>query len=558
MKDSTVKSPSFVVISHAKDIDYTRDYVSLPKEYGTPAYEAREDVRAIREVVHDNLRQLDEKVHFTDRLKGRHVLLKPNLVCVFHNLGTVMKDSPESTDPRVIDAVIEFVQRYTKHITIVESSGRGMPTRASFKIAGLDRLARHRGVELIALEEQPTDRYLLPKAKVMKEIVVPRIFSEVVRGEAFYISIPKMKTNLYTGVTLGFKNAMGTITYNLRQRNHNHAIDQKLVDMLHLFKADLVVIDGIVGGAGDCPAPVRPVASRVIVSGNQSVETDRVATRMMGFNPDEIALMRAADIAGFCDPDVTVLGEEKVFHFEPAEASLTGKWMKENFPNVRVLVGHTKNGAPQAQDHQFLNLEQMRALEYSCRGGCLASTRYAFAMFLHEGQKRDFKATLIIGNGVRNDGQVYYYDANGKPYTVEDIKAIKGKKLVIGTCAAPLKNIATRYIDGCMPFPNSQHASLHLLTGTLCGVMSPRRNRYLVPALIATLAVCEKRKSYYRQGIRLDIPLGNEDKIYIPRPLSAEEAQLDAIYEPCEPLSWDDIRRLCAMENRAILATFIP
>ena len=44
---------------------------------------------------------------------------------------------------------------------------------------------------------------MLPKAEVMKEILIPRIFSEIVRGEAFYISVPKMKTNLYTGVTLG-------------------------------------------------------------------------------------------------------------------------------------------------------------------------------------------------------------------------------------------------------------------------------------------------------------------------------------------------------------------
>ncbi len=549
---------SYVVITHAKPMEYQHDYVSLPREYGKPAYDAREDVRAIRAAVNENLRQLDEKTHFTDRIKNRKVIIKPNLVCVFHNLGSVQKDSPESTDPRVIDAVIEFLQQYTKNITIVESSGRGMPTRASFKISGLDRLAKHRGVELIALEEQPTDRYLLPKAKVMKEIVVPRVFSEVVRGEAFYISIPKMKTNLYTGVTLGFKNAMGTITYNLRQRNHNHAIDQKLVDMLNLFKADLVVIDGIVGGAGDCPAPVAPVDSRVIISGNQSVETDRVATRMMGFDPKDIALMRAADAVGFNDPKVTVIGEEKVFQFTPAEASLTSPWMAGNFPNVKVLVGHSKNNAPQPGKDLTLPIGKVRDMEYACRGGCLASTRYAFAMFLHEGQKRDFEMTVIIGAGAQKDGQVYYYDASGKPYTLDDIKSIPGKKLAIGSCARHLKEFVSNHIDGCMPFPNSQHATLHLMTGTLCAIMSLLRNRYLVPALVATLGVCERRKKFYRQGIRLDIPLGNQDILYETRPLSEEEKKLDHIFEPFAPLSKAEIRDLCASENRAILATFIP
>jgi hypothetical protein len=200
----------------------------------------------------------------------------------------------------------------------------------------------------------------------------------------------------------------------------------------------------------------------------------------------------------------------------------------------------------------------MREMEYTCMGGCLASTRYAFAMFLHEGQRRDFKMTVILGAGAKKDGQLYYYDAGGRPYTLEDIKAIKGKKLAIGSCSRHLKGIVTNHIDGCMPFPNSQHATLHLMTGTLCAVMSPARNRFLLPALMATLEVCEKRKKFYRKGIRLDIPLGNEDILYATRTLSEAEKQLDYILEPFTPLSKAEIRELCASENRAILATFVP
>jgi uncharacterized protein (DUF362 family) len=197
-----MNTANFVVITHARPLDYQHDYVSLPREYGTLAYTRREDVQAITAAVYENLTQLDEKTHFTEKIKDRKVILKPNLVCVFHHHGMTAPDSPESTDPRVLDAVVAFLQQFTRKIVIVESSGRGMPTRGSFKASGLDRLAKNRGVELVALEEQPTDRYLLPKATIMREIVVPRIFSEVIRGEAFYISVPKLKTNLYTGVTL--------------------------------------------------------------------------------------------------------------------------------------------------------------------------------------------------------------------------------------------------------------------------------------------------------------------------------------------------------------------
>lgn len=552
-----IDTKSVVVISHARELDFTHDYVSLPRDYGSPAYEEREDVQAIKSVVRENLEKLDAEIHFTQKLLNRKVLIKPNLVTVFHDLGMTQRDYPESTDPRVIDAVVEFLQQFTSHITIVESSGRGMPTRAAFHVAGLDRLAKHCKVNLVALEEQPTDRYLLPRARVMREIVTPRIFSEVVKGEAFYISMPKMKTNLYTGVTLGFKNAMGTITYNLRQRNHNHAINQKLVDMLHLFKADLVIIDGIVGGEGNCPAPVQPVQSRVIISGNQSVETDRVATRVMGFDPESIPLMRIAAANGFSDPNVQVIGEQKITSYQAADPSLLGGWMQEYFPNVKVLIGHNKPGTPAVNRDGCYNTQDLCALENVCRGGCLATTRYAFDMLYHEGKKREFKMVLILGAGVNRNGNLFYFASSGKAYSIQDIAALKGKKVAVGSCTQKLKGMVDRYIEGCMPFPNSPHMIIHQMSGTMCSVISPR-NRYLLPALFATLGACERRKALLRAGQRIDIPLHHEDKVYQPRDFTEDEMKLPYIYEPFEPLSPAEIRKLCAAENRNILATFLP
>lgn len=548
---------SFVVITQARPLDYSRDYVCLPHEYGTPAYDQREDVQAIRAAVNENLARLDEQIHFTEQIRNRKVVLKPNLVTVFHDLGMQQRDYPETTDPRLLDAVVLFLQRYTSRIVIAESAGRGMPTRAAFHITGLDRLARRRGVRLMALEEQPTERYLLPKARVMKEIVVPQLFSEIIRGEAFYISMPKMKTNLYAGVTLGFKNAMGVLTYNLRQRNHTYDIDQKLVDILHLFRADLVIIDGIVGGEGNCPAPVDPVQSRVIISGNHSVETDRAAVRLMGLDPAKIPLMRTADENGFSDPTVEILGEAPVTPYRPADPSLLGEWMRTNYPTVRVLIGHSMNHAPIPDGRQPFTPAQLCALENVCRGGCQAAVRYAFDMLYHEGCRRDFHLTVILGAGSEDHGQRLYYDAAGTPFTINQMTSLPGKKLAVGSCAVPLQGRVDRYVEGCMPFPNSPHMLLHQLSGTTCRVIS-FRNRYLLHGLLATLQMCERRKALLRSGRRLDIPLHHENKHYQPRPFTAEELEMDYILEPFAPLTPAEIRALCAAENRSVLATFLP
>jgi len=112
-------------------------------------------------------------------------------------------------------------------------------------------------------------------------------------------------------------------------------------------------------------------------------------------------------------------------------------------------------------------------------------------------------------------------------------------------------------VEGCMPFPNSPHMLVHQLSGTTCAVISPR-NHYLLRGLLATLQMCEARKKILRRGQRIDIPLHHENKLYPHRPLTEEEKQLDFIQEPFAPLTPQEIRALCAAENRNILATFRP
>jgi hypothetical protein len=175
----------------------------------------------------------------------------------------------------------------------------------------------------------------------------------------------------------------------------------------------------------------------------------------------------------------------------------------------------------------------------------------------YEGQPRSSTFTLIIGAGLQHDGKVLYYDGDGKPYTLEDIASLKGKKLAVGTCTDKLKNIVTRHIDGCMPFPNSPHMLVHQMTNTFCKVMTPK-NHYLIPALLDTFAVCEGRKKNLRTGRRIDIPLAHADRLYETRELSTAEKELDFIFEPYPELSKAEIRSLCADENRSILATFLP
>jgi hypothetical protein len=348
---------------------------------------------------------------------------------------------------------------------------------------------------------------------------------------------------------------MGVIPYNLRQRNHNFSLDQKLVDMLFLFKPDLTIIDGIVGGQGNCPAPVEPVDSRVIVSGNNVVETDRVATRLMGFDPGIINLFHIADEMGFGDSRVEIIGEQTVCPYKPANPSLTDDAFPALFPNVQVLIGHHKSHAPKYSCLEECPCNVVGEMERVCRGGCLATTRFGFDMLRYEGARRDFALTVIIGGGTFIDGKCYYFDREGKAYSIPEIALMRTKKLAVGSCTKDLKPVVDLHVDGCMPFPNSPHMALHRLTGHLCRVLTPK-NRHLIATLLATLQTCENRKRQIRAGYRLDVARKFDDTINEPRSLSADEQRLDHLRWDFPPLTKEEICALTSAENWAVLAAF--
>jgi uncharacterized protein (DUF362 family) len=517
---------STVIVERVPAGNYAEGCAALGRDYGTPAWETRPETAAIRAAVFAALDRLDAETGLGAAIAGKPALVKPNLVIVFNRLGTVRDQYPETTDPRVLDAVVLWLSRWASSISIVESSGRGFPTRASFRAAGLDRLAAFRGCALLALEEQPVDRYILPRARVQKEILIPRIFSPVVRGEAVYVSVPKLKTNLYTGVTLGFKNAMGVIPYNLRQRNHHYAIDRKLVEMLYLFKPALTVIDGVVGGEGECPAPVDPVDSRMIIAGDQAVETDRAATRLMGFDPASIELMRVADELGFGDPaGAKVIGDLTPVPFRPADRSLLSDRVKKEFPGLLFLYGL-------AVDGDVSGPASARRMESSCRGGCVASTRFGLGMLTSEGHDvSGARGTVVIGGGVERDGARVWFDEAGRACDEAAIRALPGKKAVIGSCGAGLAGAVDYYAAGCMPLANAPHSILHALTGTRCTVLSSK-NKNLFSVLAATLKTRKIRFRLIDRGERLDVPFPIAADVVEPRPLTAAESRRDWVEWP--------------------------
>ena len=434
-----------VVIAEAPKLNYTHNYVSLPYDYGKKSYEDRADVKAIKATVRGALDDLDKATGWKAKFKDQKILIKPNLVFVTPKSSyRYSYDIPQTTDPRVFDATMEVLSELCSDIIIGE--GSGLVTWTYAKMAGYDRIAKKYGAKFVCFEELPMERYFCPKAEVGQDVYVPDIIGEVIRGERLYVSHPKTKCNIYTGVTLGFKNSMGTYSVNMRARNHTWQINKKLTDIMYLFKPDLTVIDGIIGGEGNTPGPNDPVIFDRIICGTNAVEVDRVTTELMGFDPSQNALIQEADKRGFGDPDVEVIGEKRVVPFRPAEPTLLSERFKKNWPGVREFVGYTNPHVPKLTKLDGIPFEDVFAMEQFDRGGTPSSLGTCFEVFLASytyplTKKRHLN--VIVGEGAEFNGEKYWISDDGHAYSLKELKKLEGMTIVVGENSAPAKDAAT-------------------------------------------------------------------------------------------------------------------
>ena len=325
-----------------------------------------------------------------------------------------------------------------------------------------------------------------------------------------------------------------------------------MLDMLYLFRPDLVLVDGVVGGEGECPAPVDPVDSRMVIAGDQAVETDRVATRLMGIDPSDIELMRIADELGFGEAKVKVLGDTTPVAFRPADRSLLSERVKASFPGLRILVGIDRLKPTQLEGPALA-----REVEKACWGGCAATTRFGLALIEAEGLASAKEGVLILGPGLPAEtGAVRrWFDTEGKAWSEEEIFSLPGKKAVIGSCGRSLASKADYFVEGCMPLANAPHMAIHKLMGTSCTVLSTRNAR-IGDILTGMVAQRSARRRLIKAGERLDIPFETQAEPILSGEPGKEGGVLpDWIPWPLPPTDGAERKRLLAFEDDAAFAS---
>lgn len=230
----------------------------------------------------------------------KRVLIKVNFI------ATKTWDTGATTDPIVVEAIIERLKKLAIEVYVVESDATMTNADKAFESTGMKEMCDRNGVQCLNLRHVK-DRVNIdiPDGKALKKIIVPRIVTT-----SAIVSAAKLKTHNWTGVTLGMKNMFGLLPDKLKSKYHLMGINKVIAEINTVLKPTLTVIDGFVAMEGRGPAGGTPVQMDLIIAGSDPVATDATACRIMGFDPHEIKHIYKAYEKGLGNiDDIQVVGE---------------------------------------------------------------------------------------------------------------------------------------------------------------------------------------------------------------------------------------------------------
>jgi uncharacterized protein (DUF362 family) len=254
------------------------------------------------ERAHDPVFEALDLVDYKTALSGwKTIIIKVNFITV------KTWDTGATTDPMVVEAIIQTLKNLDVEIYVVESDATMTSADKAFEATGMREMAERNGVKCLNLRHvKDRVKIMVPQGETLNSVTVPRIVTE-----SAVVSAAKLKTHMATKVTLGMKNMFGLLPDKLKGKYHAKGINKVIVDVNTALKSSLTVIDGFVGMEGRGPSGGKPVQMDLIIAGKDPVATDATASRVMGFDPHEISHIRRAYEKGLGNiDDIEVLGEK--------------------------------------------------------------------------------------------------------------------------------------------------------------------------------------------------------------------------------------------------------
>lgn len=274
---------------------------------------------------------------------GQKVLLKINLI------GPKKADKAATTHPEFVRAVGQIFQKHGAQVFVGDSSGgaiAGMaPTKKSFTVAGIEKVALEEGFTLINFDE------VGPVSKIVEGNVTKDLYiSKAIEEMDVVINLPKMKTHSMGVYTGAIKNLFGVIPGLRKAKYHKEApnpeaFGEVLADIHSVItNMPLHIMDGIISMQGEGPTAGLPYPAGKILISEDPLSLDRIAIEMMGIIPERVDILKASikrNIGVWDIKEIDVIGDLVKFKNYDLPKSYKTNAIKD-FTKVRGVIDFFK------------------------------------------------------------------------------------------------------------------------------------------------------------------------------------------------------------------------
>jgi uncharacterized protein (DUF362 family) len=228
---------------------------------------------------------------FNLNIRGKSVLLKPNMV-------EYLPGKPVNTNAQLIGAAAEALLRLdAASVTVGEGPGHHRDTDLLVHDTGLGDQVSHRKIAFVDLNRDELIRTKLQaNYSGLGFLWLPR----TVLASDFIISMPKVKTHHWTGVTLSMKNMFGIVPGSRygwpKNVLHWAGIHESILDICATVRPHFVIADAIVAMDGD--GPLNGIEQRLnrLVLSDDPVAADATCSRALQITPEHVVHIREASL----------------------------------------------------------------------------------------------------------------------------------------------------------------------------------------------------------------------------------------------------------------------
>ena len=267
---------------------------------------------------------------FRLELSGKRVLLKPNLV-EFDPKGVI------NTHPAVIEAAVDaFKTLGAREVIVAEGPGHRRDNEYLLSASGLYDVIKEHRIRYVDLN---TDDVRLTRLKSSFTHFQQLYLPETLYNADLLVSMPKLKTHHWAGVTLSLKNMFGVVPGSVygwpKNALHWAGIVGSILDInSSLPLPRFAIVDGIVGMEGNGPLQGQEKKGGVLVFGGDLVAVDATAARLMKIEPSKVKYIEKAGefLGNIRREQIDQIGE----NLEPYQQDFR---VIDNFAYLKKLVG---------------------------------------------------------------------------------------------------------------------------------------------------------------------------------------------------------------------------